>query len=34
MCRKLVYLVSFVLVLGSVSNAEDIQWTDLGADHL
>ena len=34
MCRKLIYLISFVLVLGSVSNAEDIQWTDLGADHL
>ncbi|MFH1883126.1 MAG: LamG-like jellyroll fold domain-containing protein, partial [Planctomycetota bacterium] len=34
MCRKMIYLISFVLVLGSVSNAEDIQWTDLGADHL
>ncbi len=34
MCKKLIYLVSFVFVLGSVSNAEDIQWTDLGADHL
>ncbi len=28
------YLIPFVLMLGSVSNAEDIQWTDLGADHL
>ncbi|MHC4071714.1 MAG: hypothetical protein ACYTGS_06735, partial [Planctomycetota bacterium] len=34
MCKKLILLVSFVLVLGSVSNAEDIKWTDLGADHL
>jgi hypothetical protein len=34
MSKKLIYLISFVLVLGSVSNAEDIQWTDLGADHL
>ena len=34
MCKKTVYLLSFVLVLGSVSNAEDIAWTDLGADHL
>ncbi|MFZ2147271.1 MAG: LamG domain-containing protein [Sedimentisphaerales bacterium] len=34
MCKKLIYLIPFVLVLGSVSNAEDIQWTDLGADHL
>jgi len=34
MCKKLIYLISFVLMLGSVSNAEDIQWTDLGADHL
>ncbi len=34
MCKKFIYLISFVLVLGSVSNAEDIQWTDLGVDHL
>ncbi len=34
MCKKLIYLIPFVFVLGSVSNAEDIQWTDLGADHL
>jgi len=30
----MVVLISFILILGSVSNAEDIQWTDLGADHL
>ncbi len=34
MSKKLIYLISFILVLGSVSNAEDIQWTDLGADHI
>ncbi len=34
MCKKVIYLIPFVLMLGSVSNAEDIQWTDLGADHL
>jgi len=34
MCKKTVYLLSFVLVLGSVSSAADIVWTDLGADHL
>ena len=34
MCKKTVYLLSFVLVLGSVSSAADIAWTDLGADHL
>ncbi|HUU15712.1 MAG TPA: LamG domain-containing protein [Sedimentisphaerales bacterium] len=34
MCKKLIYFVSVVLLLGSVSQAEDIQWTDLGADHL
>jgi len=34
MCKKLIYLIPFVLMLGSVGNAEDIQWTDLGADHL
>ncbi len=34
MCRKLIYFIPFILVLGSVSNAEDIQWTGLGADHL
>jgi len=25
MCRKLIYLISFVLVLGSVSNAGEVQ---------
>jgi hypothetical protein len=34
MCKKLIYLIPFVLMLGSVTDAEDIQWTDLGADHL
>jgi len=34
MSKKTVYLLSFVLLLGSVSIAEDIAWTDLGADHL
>jgi hypothetical protein len=34
MLRKLIYLVSVVLLLGSVVQAADIQWTDLGADHL
>ncbi len=34
MCRRLIYLVSFILMLGSVSQAEDIQWTDLGPGHL
>jgi len=34
MCKKLIYFVSVVLLLGSVVQAADIQWTDLGADHL
>jgi len=34
MSRKSIYLVAFVLVLCSVSNAANIRWTDLGADHL
>ena len=34
MSTKLIYFVSVVLLLGSVVQAEDIKWTDLGADHL
>ncbi|MCP4260043.1 MAG: LamG domain-containing protein [Planctomycetes bacterium] len=34
MCRKLFLLISVVLLLVSVIQAEDIKWTDLGADHL
>lgn len=36
MYRKLICLISFVLLLGLVSsaNATDLQYTDLGADHL
>ncbi len=34
MFKKLIYFVSIVLLLGSVVQAADIQWTDLGADHL
>ncbi len=36
MCRKLILLTSFVLVLGFVNNANaaDIAWTGLGADNL
>ena len=34
MYRKMVVLISFVLMLGSISIAEDIKWTDLGVDHL
>ena len=34
MSKKLIYLISSVLVLGSVSNAATIHWTDLGPDHL
>ncbi len=33
-CGGLIYLISVVLVLGSVSNAATIHWTDNGADHL
>ena len=34
MLRKLIYLASFILVLGSVSYAEDIQWIGGSADNL
>ncbi|MFZ2145597.1 MAG: hypothetical protein WAV28_00135 [Sedimentisphaerales bacterium] len=34
MSKKLIYLISFVLVLGSVSNAATVHWTDRGPDHL
>ena len=34
MCRKMIVLFSFVLLLGVVSNAEDIQWVGGGADNL
>ncbi|MBW7992675.1 MAG: LamG domain-containing protein [Planctomycetes bacterium] len=34
MCRKLIYFVSVILLLGSVVQAADIQWTNLGEDHL
>ena len=34
MSKKLIYLISVVLVLGSVSNAATIHWTDRGDDHL
>ncbi|MFH1716697.1 MAG: hypothetical protein ABIF19_05055, partial [Planctomycetota bacterium] len=34
MCKKTFLLVAAVLLLGSAGYAEDIQWTDLGADHL
>ena len=34
MCRQIFLLTFIVLMLCSVSKAEDIKWTDLGADHL
>jgi hypothetical protein len=34
MCRKLTYLVLVVLVLGSVSNAADVHWSNAGGDKL
>ena len=34
MCRKMIYLISFVLVLAFVSSAAAVQWTGLGADNL
>lgn len=34
MCKKMISLMAVFLLLGSVSPAEDIEWTDLGADHL
>ncbi|NIO85005.1 MAG: hypothetical protein GTN53_31175, partial [Candidatus Aminicenantes bacterium] len=34
MCKKLIYLVSIVLFMGSVSQGADIQWTGLGGDNL
>jgi len=33
MCKQLIYLISVVLVLGSVSNAAEIFWSDGAADH-
>ncbi len=35
MCKKLIYLISFVLVLGLVGNvqAQDATWTDATGDH-
>jgi len=33
MLRKMIYLVSVVLMLGSVSNAAEIFWSDGAADH-
>ena len=34
MCRKILLSTCFVLILGFVGYAEDIQWTDSGTDHL
>jgi len=34
MSSRSIYLTTVVLALGSIVNAADIQWTDLGADHL
>jgi len=34
MCKKLMYLVLGILVLGSVTNAADIHWTNAGGDKL
>ena len=35
MCKKLIYLVSFVLVLGLVGNVSaDVMWNDSTDDHL
>jgi hypothetical protein len=34
MCRKLTYLTFVVLVLGSVTNAADVHWTNAGGDKL
>jgi len=34
MCKKMFYLVCLSLLLSSVVDAADIQWTDLGPDHL
>jgi len=34
MCRRLIYLIYFVLVLSSVSDAATIHWTGLGGDKL
>ena len=34
MLRKVIFLASFILVIGVVSNAEDIQWVGGGADNL
>ncbi len=35
MSKKLIYFVSFVLVLGLVGNVSaDVSWNDAGPDHL
>ncbi|MBC8468762.1 MAG: hypothetical protein H8D56_04760 [Planctomycetes bacterium] len=34
MCRKLTYLVLVVVVLGSVTNAADVHWSNAGGDKL
>jgi hypothetical protein len=34
MFRKMIYLVSFVLLLSLVANVQAAEWTDGGADHL
>ena len=34
MCRKTLYLISFILVPGSICNAATIRWTGRGADNL
>ena len=34
MCKKIVYLVSLVLILSSVGYAADIHWTGAGSDNL
>ena len=34
MCNRIVYLVSLVLILSSVSYAADIHWTGAGSDKL
>ena len=34
MCRKSTYLVFVVLLIGSVSNAADVSWTNAGGDKL
>ncbi|MHC4173315.1 MAG: discoidin domain-containing protein [Planctomycetota bacterium] len=34
MCKKLIYLISFVLMLGSVGNAATVHWTGRGGNNL